>query len=77
MTVKQVREELAGDNFALLAALPSVHDQLVVKLADVVPERGDALWLRFTQWRDTQPDEGGDTPFTKWVGVTLLPALMM
>lgn len=75
MNAQQARDVLAGDCFGLVACLMAVHDQLVMKLVDVVPERGEKLWVRFTTWRDAQPKQGDADPFTKWVGATIMEAM--
>lgn len=75
MNATQAREKLAQDVFGLITCLMTVPDPLVVKLLDLVPERGEALWLRFTAWRDAQPDEGGQEPFKKFVGTIAMKSI--
>lgn len=46
------RAELHGDVFGLMACLLPMDDRIVVGLAVAVPERGEALWLRFRSWQN-------------------------
>lgn len=68
----KARAELGGDCLGAIMGLGSVPDPLVAKLWELVPERGSDLWVRFTKWRDAQPDQGGEAPFSKWVGDLML-----
>lgn len=76
MDEEKAREELAAGNFGVTVALMSVPGPLIVKLHEVVLERGEALWVRFRAWREAQSDKGGVQPFKKWVGATIISALL-
>jgi hypothetical protein len=75
MDAKQARAELEGGIIGVVVGLAGVSDMLILKLHEVVPERGSDLWVRFTRWRDSEPDRGGDQPFQKWVVKTLMGAV--
>lgn len=72
----KARAELEGGVIGVVMGLMEVPDMLVVKLHEVVPERGGDLWRKFTIWRDAQPDEGGHAPFKKWVGTVIANAIL-
>ena len=77
MGAAQARDVLTDGIFGLMAGLMTVPDPIVVKLMEVVPERGEALWVRFTTWRNAQPKADlGDNPFLKWVGITVFTAMI-
>ncbi|NQV90642.1 hypothetical protein HQ487_04555 [Candidatus Uhrbacteria bacterium] len=60
-----IREELHEGVFGLMACLMPLDNKTIVLLYRIVPERGEALWVRFRAWqKDGHEDEGFDK-FTK------------
>lgn len=58
------RKDLAQGIFALSTILAQVSDAKVALLAELAPERGEALWVRFTSWRRRTPEGHA---FPEWI----------
>lgn len=50
----EVSQNTIGVHMAIMAAIQQFGNATVAFFLDLVPERGEALWLQFTKYRDQQ-----------------------
>jgi len=58
------RNTINQGNFGVMTALLSIPDTYILILTELVKERGEQMWIKFREWRDSQKTEKG---FGDWV----------
>lgn len=72
-------QEVAGDNIGVLTALlnarNTIGDQHLKTFLDRVPEKGEALWLRFRAFQKASRDKGAqmEMTFNHFIASVIMP----
>ncbi len=68
-----IRKDLYQDVFGLMTCLLPMDDRIVAGLANAVPERGEALWLRFRSWQNAG---NTDKTFVQFTGAMIVEKML-
>ena len=63
LDINEVSEGLIGVYACLMQAVDTLGEARVSKFLDTVPERGEALWVRFRSWQRTGGEYAGFQKF--------------
>lgn len=70
--LREKADNLIGLVMAFVTATSQLTTEELDRFLDVVPEKGDALWDRFIEWRD-HPDTPPKSGFVEFIRVVIAP----